>query len=194
MKRTELFLLLVAIGSLWGFFEMLDLPVFILCTIGLFFLVIARQVVNIPATSIIIGLIACFYKTYSDHFFICQWAGVLALAGSFDFFTSLLFKENWSKRFNPMLIAFLTNIAALIVFTIVVVFIFKEPNWASGGIERVIRYTLNTSLPAAFLSGLISAPLGVIVATKLNQVNFPLRGRFIPILYLIISAFLWIAV
>src|SRR3989339_757618 len=108
MKRVELFLLVLILGSLWGFFEMMALPVSVLCAIGLFFLVLGRRVIDIPGTSIVLGLIVCFYKTYSDHFFICQWAGVMALAGSFDLFTSLIFKTNWQKPINTAAIGFFT--------------------------------------------------------------------------------------
>jgi len=193
MKRVELFLLILVIGSLWGFFEMLQLPVFILCAVGLFFLVLGRRVIDIPGSSILIGLLVCFYKTYSDHFFVCQWAGVMALAVSFELFTSLIFKENWYTRFNPVLIGILTNISALFVFTASVNFIFPEPYWVSGGIERVLNYALYTSLPAAFISGLITAPMGNLAGSKFSQLNFPMQRKLVPGIYLIASLFLWIA-
>ena len=192
MKRVELFLLLLVIGSLWGFFEMLALPVFALCAIGLFFIVLGRRVIDFPGSSIIIGLIVCFYKTYSDHFFICQWAGVMALAGSFDLFVSIVFKESWSKRFNPVLLGVLTNVTAFFVFVITVTFIFREPNWVSGGMERVIKYALYTAIPAAIFSGLISAPLGILAGSKLKEyyASFPLK--LFPGIYLTATILLWI--
>ncbi|NWG29502.1 MAG: hypothetical protein HXY48_13345, partial [Ignavibacteriaceae bacterium] len=64
-KRIEFFLLLLILGSIWGFFEMLALPVFLLCVIGVLILTLGRRIIDIPGTSILIGLIVCAYKTYS---------------------------------------------------------------------------------------------------------------------------------
>lgn len=192
MKRIELLLLLLVIGSLWGFFEMLDLPVFIQCAIGLFFLVTARRIVNIPATSIMIGLIVCIYKTYSAHFFICQWAGVMALAGSFDFFTSVVFKKYWFEKYNPVILGVLTNISAAIVFLVIVNYIFIEPYWPEGGLQRAIDYLLTRGLPASALSGLISAPLGVYAAEKMMKRKFSFNRRLTPGFYLFAIASLWL--
>src|SRR3972149_11662566 len=172
MRRVELFLLLLVIGSLWGFIEMLPLSVFALCAFGVFFLVVGRRIIDIPGTSILIGLIVCFYKTYSAHFFVCQWAGVMAIAVSFDFFASIVLKESWYKRFNPILIGTLSNVLSMVLFVVTVTFIFTEPNWIAGGYERVLRYALRTALPAALISGLLSAPIGVFAARQIKEINF----------------------
>jgi hypothetical protein len=191
-KRIELFLLLLILGSLWGFFEMLALPVFILCAIGVLVLTLGRRIIDVPGTSIFIGLIVCLYKTYSAHFFVCQWAGVMAVAVSFDFFTSVVLKENWYKKFNPVIIGALTNISALIVFVITVTYIFVEPYWASGGMDRALSYALRNTLPASIISALISAPLGVFVAEKIMRFEFPFYRKLVPGFYLMATVFLWI--
>jgi hypothetical protein len=191
-KRIELFLLLIILGSIWGFFEMLALPVFLLCVIGVLILTLGRRIIDIPGTSILIGLIVCAYKTYSANFFICQWAGVMALAGSFDFFTSIVFKENWFKKFNPSVVGVVTNLTAAIVFLIIVNYIFIEPYWPEGGIQRALDYFLTRGLPAAALSGLISAPLGVFLAEKYMSIEFPLSKKMVPGFYLAATVALWI--
>jgi hypothetical protein len=192
MKRTELFLLLLVIGSLWGFVEMLPIPVFILCAFGILFLAIGRRLVDIPGTSILIGLIVCFYKAYSAHFFACQWAGVMALAVSFDFFTSVVFEEKWYVGTNPILIGALTNVLAMIFFIVTVTFIFNEPNWVAGGFARPMRYALTTALPAALISGLISTPLGALIGNKLGEIKFEQQRALVMGFYAIIITFLWI--
>jgi len=193
MKRVELFLLILIIGSLWGFFEMIALPVSVLCAIGLFFLVLGRRMIDIPGTSIIIGLIVCFYKTYSDHFFICQWAGVMALAGSFDLYASLVFKSNRENIISNIVTGILTNITAFPVFVILVTYILKEPNWVDGGMERIINYGVQSVLPATLITGLLAAPLGFIAGSKINKLSINLHGKLIPGIYLMLTAFLWIA-
>ncbi|MFO7524714.1 MAG: hypothetical protein R6W68_04625 [Ignavibacteriaceae bacterium] len=193
MKKAELFLVLLLLGSLWGFFEMLQLPVYLLCAIGLLFLVIGRRFVDIPGSSILIGLIVCFYKTYSVNFFICQWAGVMAVAISFDFFTSIVFKHNWLKISNAMLIGALTNISALIVFVTTVLFIFPEPYWVTGGMERILDYGLTRTLPAALISAFISVPLALIAVQKLSVMEFKVFSRLKPAAYIFTTICLWIA-
>lgn len=193
MKKAELFLVLLLLGSLWGFFEMLQLPVYLLCAIGLLFLVIGRRIVDIPGSSILIGLIVCFYKTYSVDFFICQWAGVMAVAVSFDFFTSIVFKQNWSKLRNAILIGVLTNISALVVFVATVLFIFPEPYWVTGGMERILDYGLTRTLPAALISALISVPLALFAVQKFSVSEFKVLNSFKPAAYVVITVFLWIA-
>lgn len=192
MKRIEIILLLLVIGTLWGFVEMLPLPVFLLCSFGVLFLVVGRRLIDIPGTSILIGLIVCLYKTYSAHFFICQWAGVMALAGSFDFFTSIAFKENWLKKFKPSVVGVVTNLTAAIVFLVIVNYIFIEPYWPEGGLPRALDYFLTRGLPAAALSGLISAPLGIYIADKITGLEFSLNRRLVPGLYLFTIIFLWL--
>jgi hypothetical protein len=192
MKRAELFLLLLLMGSLWGFFEMLNLPVFALCAIGVLFLVLSRRMLDIPGTSILIGLIVCFYKTYSANFFICQWAGVMAVAISFDFFTSVVFKENWLKLSNAMMIGALTNISALVVFITTVLFIFPEPYWVTGGIDRISNYALSSTLPAAFISAFLSVPLALFAAQKVAVVELKVFSRLKPAAYIFITTCLWI--
>ena len=190
-KRIELFLLILILGSIWGFFEMIALPVFLMCAIGVLILTLGRRFIDIPGTSILIGLIVCVYKTYSANFFICQWAGVMALAVSFDFFTSVVFKKNWLQKFNPVFLGVLTNIFAAIVFLATVNYIFIEPYWPEGGAQRALDYLLTRGLPAAALSGLISVPLGVYVADKMMKLEFSLYRRLIPGFYLFAIIFLW---
>jgi hypothetical protein len=191
-KRIELFLLLLILGSLWGFFEMMALPIFVLCAIGILILALGRRIIDIPGTSILIGLIVCVYKTYGAHFFICQWAGVMALAGSFDLFTSLVFKRNWFEKYNPVILGVLTNISAAIVFLVTVNYIFIEPYWPEGGMQRAIDYFLTRGLPASVFSGLISAPLGVYAANKFMQIEFRFSKKLIPGFYLLATVCLWI--
>ena len=139
------------------------------------------------------GLIVCAYKTYGDNFFICQWAGVVALAGSFELFTSFVFKHNWQKPFFTALIGLVANITALIVFVFTVLVIFKEPNWVAGGMQRIINYALSATLPAAVLSGVLTANLGLYIGSKLRNYHFLFHGKLIPGLYITTILLLWIA-
>lgn len=192
MKRAELFLVIIALGSLWGFFEMLALPVWLLSIIGFIFLVLARKKVNIPGSSILIGLIVCIYKTYSDNFFICQWAGVMALAGSFELYSSLVFKRNWQRPHLSTVIGLLTNITALIVFVSLVIFVFEEPNWVSGGFERILSYALRNTLPASLLSSLVGAALAYFSTTWISEINSAKAEKLMPGIYLATTLVLWI--
>lgn len=191
MKRIELILLILLVGSLWGFIEMLPLPVFALCSFGVLLLVIARQKADIPGTSILIGLLVCFYKTYSAHFFICQWTGVMAVAISFDLLTSLAFKHKWSEKQNPVYLGFSTNLMALIIFLGLIIYVFQHPYWVSGGLERAVSYAIRNALPAAVISGLISAPLGIWLSSSVFENLFYNRRSVAIGFYSTIIILLW---
>ncbi len=193
MNRTENFLIILVLGSLWGFFEMISLPVWILCSLGILFLVIGRKLINIPGTSLLIGLVVCFYKTYGDNFFICQWAGVLSLAGSFDFFTSLVFKLNWQKPIWNGVNGFLSNISALIVFVFLMVIVFKEQYWVDEGFERVLNYATNSMIPAAIVSGVITSHVGLYLGSLIQKYSVSISRKLIPGIYLTATILLWLA-
>ncbi len=114
MDPKENFPIILVLGSLWGFFEMISLPVFILCSLGLLFLLLGRRLVDVPRTSILMGLIVCFYKTYGNNFFVCRWVGVMALAGSFDLYRSLVFKSNWVSDGTGRIINYSLNSVLLV--------------------------------------------------------------------------------
>ena len=192
MKRTELFLVILALCSIWGFFEMLSLPVWLLCTIGLFILLMERKITNINGSSILIGLIVCIYKTYSDNFFICQWTGVMALAVTFELYTSIVFKTNWQRPLITAIIGVLTNLTALIIFVSLVIFVFREPNWVSGGFDRISGYALRNTLPASLLSGLISAAVAYFLTTRLSEIGSPKIEKLMPGIYLATTVILWL--
>ena len=73
MKTFKPYVLIFMLGSLWGFFEIMHIPNSITSALAIIALVMGRRMVNTPGTSAAMGLIVCFYKTYSSHFFICQW-------------------------------------------------------------------------------------------------------------------------
>ncbi|KUG25124.1 hypothetical protein ASZ90_005055 [hydrocarbon metagenome] len=191
MKSTDIILILV-LGSIWGFFEIIGLPIYVVCAIAILILTTGRKLVNIPGTSILIGLVVCFYKTYSDSFFICQWAGIMSLAGSFDLLTSLVFKTIWEKPLNTALIGVLTNIIGMIGFLFVAFAVFQEPNWIAGGLDKILNYTLVTVIPATLLSGLFTANIGLFIGTKIKELNSLSIRKFIPGFYLTTTLLLWI--
>jgi hypothetical protein len=152
-----------------------------------------RKIIDIPGSSIAIGLIACFYKTYSDSFFICQWTGVLALAGSFDLLTSFVLKTDREKPLNAALLGVLTNIMGMLVFFFAAFIIIQEPNWIAGGMEKVLNYAWMVVVPASVLSALLTTHIGMFIGSKINEFNSLPGRKFIPGIYLTTVLFLWIA-
>ena len=79
-------------GSLWGLAELglarLDFSTIstapLLTATGIFFLVLSRQVCNVPGSSLLLGSLAAGFKFLNQPFFGCQFAAVLVLAGVFE--------------------------------------------------------------------------------------------------------------
>jgi hypothetical protein len=156
MKRFEVIITIIAAGSLWGLFEIFPLPTGILCAIGLFFLVFARYMVNIPGTSTLIGAIVCVFKAYSAHFMMCQTAGVMSLAVSFDLLALVLWDTQLNRYVKTSLVAGLSGLIALPVFIIWVTTITPVSFWVDGGWDRIVTYAAATTIPAILL-GIIAA-------------------------------------
>ncbi len=191
MNRLKLFITIIAIGSLWGVFEIMPLPTLVLCVLGIFFLVLGRRLINITGSSIVIGLVVCLLKTYSTSFFECQWAGVLSLAISFDIIASFFWSENWWKVKNVAALGALTNLIALPIFVVWVTFITREHYWVEGGWSRVAGYAFESRLPAMILS-LAVAPIGFIIGNKLKNKLEPVGEKLILGYYYGIVGFSWI--
>lgn len=169
MKRIGFYLIILSAGSLWGLIEAAQLPVMFLCALGVLFLSLSRSFYNIPGSSIAVGIVACIYKTFSQDFFICQWAGIMSLAISYDLLTSLLLKDKSRQLVKQMTLGFASNLTAFIVFVFIIVIILQHPFWVSEGINRVIDYALNAALPAA-LGSILTAPLGFQAGKYINEI------------------------
>lgn len=182
MKRSEQVLAVIALGSLWGLFEIMPLSTGILCAVGVLFLVMARRIVNIPGTSILIGLLVCLYKTYSAHFMVCQTAGVMSLAVTFDLLASTVLKFESPTLRSTAMIGVAANIIALPIFVTWVTYVAQVPFWVSGGWERIFEYALYTTLVAAVLS-LVFAPTGLKLAELIRERWTEIEHRLLTGIY-----------
>jgi hypothetical protein len=171
MKKLEIALTILVMGSLWGIAELLPLPTFLYVTAGVLFLTIGRVLVNRIGSSIAIGCVVCAFKLFvSTCFFACMWGGILAVAFSFDLFASLLWKEeNWSVLKSAFLGSATAAIAAPL-FLLWVYWLVPEPNWVEAGLPKAIRYLTHTGLYST-LAGLVAAPLGFMLGSFLYRWN-----------------------
>lgn len=180
MKLFEFILPVLVAGSVWGLVEILPLPVAVMIAAGVLMLTLARRLLNVPGSSLAIGLVVCFYKTYSVSFFACNWAGVLSLAASYDVLASLLLRQAIWRAPKTALIGAASALMAMPVF-LGAVFIAGEPIWISEGWPRVASYGFETILPAAVLA-LITAPLGFFIAERVQSRRIvrgkPVHGLF----------------
>jgi hypothetical protein len=177
MKQFKSFLPLFILASLWGFGEMLRPPHGVISALGVLFLVLNRRIASYPWGGTAMGLIVCFYKTYSDNFFVCQWLGVMSLAISFDIFARIMWDEGKKRYLASSMIGALTNILAMALFTSTVIFLAREPHWVAGGWDRVMSYFMKDVLPATVLS-LGFAPLAMYLGEKWTERQDVLTGKF----------------
>ena len=165
MNRSEAIVTIIAAGSLWGLFEIVPMPTGILCAIGIFFLVLARKMVNLPGTSTLIGAIVCLFKMYSSHFMMCQTAGVMTLAVSFDLFALLFWNSETNKFLNMSRIVVAANVLALPVFLLWVNFVAPLSYWTAGGWDRALWYATSSVLPAILL-GIVTGNAALLLAER----------------------------
>ncbi len=155
-------------GSLWGLAELglarLDFSVIstapLLTAAGIFFLVLSRQVCDIPGSSLLLGTLAAGFKFLNQPFFGCQFAAVLVLAAVFELlFTSYqLWERNGARQNHGMLskapIA-RAAAAAFLSFSAFVLFArfgLQNPFWIDCGLGKLVRFTVLEGSAAALLA------------------------------------------
>ncbi len=192
MKTIKPLVLLFTLGSIWGFFEVLHMSNGLVSAIGLLLLVFGRRMHNVPGSSVVIGLIVCFYKTWSSHFFMCQWAGIMSVALSFEVFASVILREQPWTRWQASLAGIVSTVLALPVFIIWVVLILQEPNWVEGGWDRILSYAVRNTLPGVIVSAVLG-PIGLMAGTVVLERFAERRPALSLGLYSSLAAALWLA-
>ena len=168
MKRLELVLPVLMMGSLWGVVEVLPLPVFVLIGMGVAMLTLGRFRLNMPGSSTGIGLIACLFKAYSMAFYPCNWAGILAVAVSYDVLATVYFRQAEWSRLRSVLVGGGAAAGSLFLFLAAVLYLVPEPIWIDEGMPRILDYALGTILPAIVFSVAI-APLAHVIGRGVKQ-------------------------
>jgi hypothetical protein len=189
MKRLDILLPVVMLGSLWGMTEILPLPVSVMIAAGVLFLTIGRRLVNLPGSSLAIGLVVCLFKTYAVQFHYCTWGGILSVAISFDILSSVVWKDSPIALRSAVVRGALTCVAAFFVF-VAAMHLLRHPYWVAGGWEKIFDYAWRDSLPATGLS-LVAAPLGVLLGNTLWNLKQSPR-RALPALYACAIALPWL--
>lgn len=155
-------------GSLWGLAELglarLDFSAIstapLLTAAGIFFLVLSRQVCNIPGSSLLLGTLAAGFKFLNQPFFGCQFAAVLVLAGVFELlFTGYrLWEKNGAMPNSGGLGSFPVSRAAVAAFLSFSTFVLlarfglQNPFWIDCGLEKLVRFTVFEGSAAALLA------------------------------------------
>ncbi|MBU0510047.1 hypothetical protein KKH27_14580 [bacterium] len=167
MKRFAWILPIIVLGSLWGLVEILPISIPIMIAAGVLFLTLGRRMVNVPGTSMAMGLVVCLLKTYAINFHLCNLSGILSVAVSFDVLASLVWRQDVRTLPAAAVRGALTCALALPLF-VGAVLAFRHPYWVAGGWARIVDYAVRDILPALLLS-LVVAPLGLIVARRLTE-------------------------
>lgn len=155
-------------GSLWGLAELglarLDFSAIptapLLTAAGIFFMVLSRQVCNIPGSSLLLGTLAAGFKFLNQPFFGCQFAAVLVLAVVFELlFTGYrLWEKNGAapsrERLGgfPVARAAATAFLSFSAFVVLARFGLQNPFWIDCGLEKLVRFTILEGSAAALLA------------------------------------------
>ncbi len=155
-------------GSLWGLAELVlarlnfstisTAP--LLTAAGIFFLVLSRQVCDVPGSSLLLGALAAGFKFLNQPFFGCQFAAVLVLAGTFELlFTGYrLWEKNRAAQNNerlggiPIARAAAVAFLSFSFFVLLARFGLQNPFWIDGGLEKMVRFAVLEGSGAALLA------------------------------------------
>jgi hypothetical protein len=165
------------LGSVWGLIEILHLPIAVVSGLAILFLAMNRVISPVSGAGIILGLIVCFYKTYSDNFFICQWMGVMSIAISFEILSFFLWRDDLKSWPSLSLLGLFTGILACAIFASVLIFITHHPYWVAGGWPRVLSYFWKDMLPAGLI-GLVATPAGAYLGKLWKENQQIVEGKF----------------
>ena len=155
-------------GSLWGLAELglarLDFSIIstapLLTAAGIFFLVLSRQVCDVPGSSLLVGTLAAGFKFLNQPFFGCQFAAVLVLAGVFELIFTIY--RLWEKKgavpsrerlgWLPVAQAATAAFLSFSAFVLLARFGLHNPFWVNGGLEKIVRFTVLEAGGAALLA------------------------------------------
>jgi len=166
MKKLELVLPILIVGSLWGIAEILPLPTAGFIVAAILLLTLARVFVNRVGTSTLMGLVACAIKTTSISFVPCTWGGILAVAVSYDLLATLIWRTEKISLLWSAILGFSAATLAAPMFLAWVYWIVPEPYWVAQGLPRAIDYLVSTGLWSALFS-IAGAPLGMMAGAAL---------------------------
>jgi hypothetical protein len=176
MNYLKSFFPVFILGSFWGFIEILHIPLSVVSGIALLILAMNRVISPMNTAAVVLGLVVCFYKTYSDNFFVCQWTGVLALAVSFAVLSRFFWTDNIREWYTLSLLGVLTNFVACALFAGAVIFLAHEPHWVAGGWHRVVSYFWKDVFPASLIS-IVATPAGMALGMIWKEHQEMIEGK-----------------
>ncbi len=166
-------------GSLWGGLEVLThyilksvnysgemSPIFFV--IGILILTFARYILNVPGTTLMIGVVASGFKLFAPKFFLCHMLGVVVTAGAIDLLYTLSFNK---LKDNPFILGFFAVIGAYLsffAFSFLQTNVFMHPDWLRGVKGTILQFTFITGSYAA-IGGYFAAVVGSFMSKKLSS-------------------------
>jgi hypothetical protein len=159
---------MIFFGSLWGISELVageyfagnNVPHYsaILAAWAFLVLAVARGMVNMTGSSLVIGAVATLFKAVNTAPFICHLLGIFCLGVAFDLFASLLLKREggvWRSAVTGILSAY----GGYALFGMVITYVVRYEYWVIGGFPKVIHHVF-VSGSLAVVAGMILVPLG----------------------------------
>jgi hypothetical protein len=186
MKKFKPVMWLFLFGSIWGINEVFLGEILyrndvqnssvILTVMALFFLAIARGMINKPGSSALIGTFAVLFRLANTAPSYCHLLGIFVLGATFDVFSSLLIKnkEQAPLRWGVagMLSAFVNNA----LFALSITYLFRYEYWVAGGFSKVAQHIFISGSMVTVLAAIV-VPLGFFIG-KNGGILFDRRPRW----------------
>lgn len=157
---------LAVLGTLWGMSEILGGDTLRLTATALLLMAVARVVLNLPGTSLLLAGIAVLFRSVNAAPFHCHLAGIALLGASFDLTATVLFRRDRLTWFRGILAGGVSAPLSAFLFASSMVWIFEFRSWPEDGIGRVGEHTFYSGGQAA-LAAVFAVPLGLWVGHEL---------------------------
>lgn len=168
MKLIDRVLLILFIGSIWGFAELFgwDMlrsmkvahPSIMLFVVSFFILFAAKMLLKFPGALIPIAMIAVLYKTLGVQFFKCQTTAVLLIAAFVDLAYHVIKSERYKSWKVRAAVAPVITFCSFLLFGLYREFIYAAPGFDIKGFEGALNYMIYSGIPAMLLSTVIVHP------------------------------------
>jgi hypothetical protein len=175
MKTHKPILWLFLFGSIWGINEVflgeilyrydVQSSSVILTAMALFFLAIARGMINKPGSSALIGMFAVLFRLANTAPSYCHLLGIFILGATFDVFSTWLIKNKEQALFRWSTTGMLSAFGNNALFAVLITYVIRYEYWVAGGLSKIINHIFVAGIITAVMAAFL-VPLGFFVGTN----------------------------
>jgi hypothetical protein len=166
-------LIVLLAGSIWGISEAVGgaylyaqevaySPI-LLCAVGLAILALARFMVPVRGSSLLLVAVALGYRFLNVGFYGCHLGAMLCFAGTFEILASGMGAERLKARASQIVLGAGTGILGFSIFALVMAYVLRNPFWVGVPMK----------VPNQVLYGVAVGAAGVVLVPLMYRLSRP---------------------